>query len=187
MMQNVSTYILCGGKSSRMGSEKGLVMYKGKTFIERILEAVSPVCETICLVTNNDDYASYNYPLISDVIPDKGPVGGIYTALKHSSTPWNLILSCDVPMLSTDVLQNHLLKELPATPITYLSDGRQNYPLIGLYAQHLEADFEQALRKDHLKLLDLIHVLPHSQVTVKPEEAYAIQNINTLTELNHLK
>jgi len=186
MMQNFSTYILCGGKSSRMGSEKGLVMYKGKTFIQRILEAVTPVCDSICLVTNNHAYASYNYPLIPDVISEKGPVGGIYTALKHSTTPWNLILSCDVPMLTTEVLQTYLLKESPDTAITYLSDGRKNSPLIGLYAQHLVGNFEQALRKDHLKLLDLIHMLPHSQVTVKPEEAYAIQNINTPTELNHL-
>jgi len=186
MIQNFSTYILCGGKSSRMGSEKGLVMYKGKTFIQRILEAVTPVCDTICLVTNNHAYASYNYPLIPDVISEKGPVGGIYTALKHSSTPWNLILSCDVPMITTEVLQNHLLKKLPDTAITYLSDGHKNSPLIGLYAQHLVGNFEQALRKDYLKLLDLIHILPHCQVTVKPEEAYAIQNINTPTELNHL-
>jgi molybdopterin-guanine dinucleotide biosynthesis protein A len=169
-----------------MGSEKGLVMYKGKTFIQWILEAVTPVCDSIYLITNNKAYASYNHPLIRDVIPEKGPVGGIYTALKHSSTPWNLILSCDVPMLTTDVLQNHLLNKLPDTAISYLSDGRQNSPLIGLYAQHLVGDFEKALRKDHLKLLDLIHALPHSQVTVKPEEAYTIQNINTPTELNHL-
>jgi len=187
MIQNVSTYILCGGKSSRMGSEKGLVMYKGKTFIQWILEAVAPVCDSICLVTNNDDYASYNYPLVSDAIPDKGPVGGIYTALKHSSTPWNLILSCDVPMLTTEVLQTYLLKGSSDKAITYLSDGHKNSPLIGLYAQHLVGDFEEALRKDHLKLLDLIHLLSYSQVTVKPEEAYAIQNINTPIELNHLK
>jgi len=186
MIQNFSTYILCGGKSSRMGSEKGLVMYKGKTFIQWILEAVTPVCDSIYLITNNKAYASYNHSLIRDVIPEKGPVGGIYTALKHSSTPWNLILSCDVPMLTTEVLQNHLLNKLPDTAISYLSDGRQNSPLIGLYAQHLVGDFEKALRKDHLKLLDLIHALPHSQVTVKPEEAYTIQNINTPTELNHL-
>lgn len=186
MMENLSIYILCGGKSSRMGSEKGLVVFNNKTFIEHILDAVRPLSDSIHLVTNNDAYASYGYPLVSDVIPDKGPVGGIFSALRHSSSSWNLILSCDVPMMTTQVIEKYLLQDTPKKAITFLSDGHKSSPLIGLYSHRLRGHFEQALRKKWLKLVDLIELLPHKAIIVEQEEVHTLQNINSQKELNCL-
>ena len=93
--------ILCGGKSSRMQSEKGLVLYQNKTFIEHIIEAVLQISKTVQLITNGSDYDYLPYRKIKDIIIDKGPIGGIYSALVNSETEMNLILSCDIPLIST--------------------------------------------------------------------------------------
>jgi len=186
MIENLSIYILCGGKSARMGSEKGLVVYNDKTFVEHIIHAVQPLSDSIHLVTSNDAYETYGYPLIPDVVPGKGPVGGIYTALRHSSSSWNLILSCDVPLITTEVLKKYLFQEEQKKPITFLSDESKDSPLIGLYSRRLRGHFEQAIRKKYLKLIDLISLLPHDAVVVDQEETATLQNINSQKDLNRL-
>ena len=98
--------ILCGGKSSRMQSEKGLVLYQNKPFIEHIIEAVLPISNNIQLVTNTNDYNYLAYKKIKDVVVDKGPLGGIYSALIHSDSEINLILSCDIPLIQPKCYKN---------------------------------------------------------------------------------
>ena len=105
MKDSLSIYILCGGKSSRMGTEKGLISFKEKPFVQHIIDAVSPLSDKVYLVTENQDYERFGLPLVPDLVPDRGPVGAIYTALKHTSSSWNLILSCDVPAITTRGLQ----------------------------------------------------------------------------------
>ena len=84
--RNISDYILCGGLSSRMHQEKGLVLFKEKPFMAHVIAAVTPITNDIYLVTKNLDYEVFGYPLVSDIYENKGPVGGIYTALNHSKT-----------------------------------------------------------------------------------------------------
>ena len=64
-----------------MQSEKGLVLYKSKPFIEHVIDAVLPISNNIQLVTNSNNYDYLAYPKIKDIIVDKGPLGGIYSAL----------------------------------------------------------------------------------------------------------
>ena len=103
-MEKVKLSILCGGKSSRMQSEKGLVLFNEKPFIEHIIEAALPISNEIQLVTNTSHYDYLPYKKIKDIELDKGPIGGIYSALVYSNSDNNLILSCDVPLISTELL-----------------------------------------------------------------------------------
>src|SRR5690606_17235614 len=118
-LHNIPTYILCGGKSTRMQTEKGLVCLDNKPFIQHIIDAVKPITNTIILVTNNPDYKKFGCKTIEDVYEDKGPVGGIYTALLHSHSVNNLILSCDVPFITTEILKT--LLEEHEREVTFLS------------------------------------------------------------------
>ena len=64
---NISAYILCGGKSSRMRTEKGLVNYLNKPFIQWVIEAVKPITKSIFLVTDNQNYRDFGFPLVLDI------------------------------------------------------------------------------------------------------------------------
>lgn len=180
----LSAYILCGGKSSRMGEEKGLVEFQGKSFVQWILEAVFPFVADPVLVTKNPAYGSFQLEMIPDVIADKGPVGGVYTALAHAKSDSVLVLSCDIPKITTEVV-SFLLEKARQEPekITFLSDGKNDYPLIGVYPRRCLESFKTATEKDELKLRRLVESLPHQKIELNPKGTSSLQNINTKTDL----
>ena len=135
--------ILCGGKSSRMQSEKGLVLYQNKPFIENIIEAVLPISENIQLITNTNDYDYLAYKKVKDIIADKGPLGGIYTALVHSETEMNLILSCDIPLISTEILLEQIEKHGTNFDVSVFKDIDRMHPLIEMYSKKNSAYFKK--------------------------------------------
>ncbi|UZD21496.1 molybdenum cofactor guanylyltransferase [Algoriphagus halophytocola] len=183
----ISAYILCGGKSKRMQSEKGLVLYKGKPFIRWIIEAVMPVTSNIILVTSNGDYELIGLPMIEDVYADKGPVGGIHTALQHSKTDRNLILSCDVPKITTELIRN-LVSESGKSEasLTFLHDGKNDYPLLGVYRKSAKKAFAEAIIADRLKLCPLVNLMSHQKLCVNSQQKALVQNINSRAELQAL-
>ncbi|WP_066220945.1 molybdenum cofactor guanylyltransferase [Formosa haliotis] len=185
--KHISIYILCGGKSSRMQTEKGLVVFNEKPFIEWILDAVKPISNQIFLITENTDYSIYNYPLIADIHKNKGPVGGIHTALKHTSTQQNLILSCDIPMISTHILTRYLINsKVINSDIAFVSDSTRDYPLIGMYSTNNLPKFENAINRNHLKLMSLIQDSTFHRIQVASKDFKALYNINTKDELQTL-
>ncbi|MDP5045340.1 MAG: molybdenum cofactor guanylyltransferase, partial [Leeuwenhoekiella sp.] len=107
-LNHIPAYILCGGKSTRMLSEKGLVELQDKTFIEHIINKLQKIKLSIFLVTENPSYTYLSVPTLPDIYKEKGPLGGIYAALKHTNAAQILILSCDVPLLSMETLQTIL-------------------------------------------------------------------------------
>lgn len=184
MNLKLSAYILCGGKSSRMQEEKGLVKYQGKAFVQWILEALTPFVANPVLVTKNPAYQAFHFEQISDLIEDKGPLGGIYTALTHSETELVLILSCDIPKITTEVLK-FLSEKAEETPdrITFLSDEVNDYPLIGIYPKKIKLTIEKSIANGELKLRQFVESLPHRRVVLNPEKNQLLCNINTKAEL----
>lgn len=183
---NISAYILCGGKSQRMQTDKGLLLFENQTFVTCIINAIKPITDTIVLVTNNDEYKKFGYTVISDIYEGKGPVGGIYTALKHSSTFRNLIVSCDVPKITSHLFENYLIPNFKSYDITFLSDGVSDYPLIGIYSKNCVSAFKTAIKKNHLKLLKLIETLDYNRVVVCEPDIPALLNINSKEDLEKL-
>src|SRR5687768_17502736 len=90
-MRDVSIAILAGGKSRRMGQNKSFVPLHGRPLIEHILDQLATLELPTCIVTNEPDaYVHYGLPLVTDVVPDQGALGGLYTALRWSPTPYVL-------------------------------------------------------------------------------------------------
>ncbi|MBN7814468.1 molybdenum cofactor guanylyltransferase [Algoriphagus pacificus] len=182
--EDIAVYILCGGKSSRMKTEKGLVEFHGRPFLQWILDAVTPLTSKITLVTKNPAYASYGLPMIPDLVEDQGPVGGIFTALADSSSKYNLILSCDIPKISTEVLDSLIQSAIDSDKdVCILSDGKHDYPLIGCYQKYLLPAFQQAIEQNHLKLCSLVDSLRNNKLVISQKDQAALRNINTPAEL----
>ncbi|WP_192347251.1 molybdenum cofactor guanylyltransferase [Algoriphagus sp. Y33] len=182
--KEIAAYILCGGKSVRMQTEKGLVLYKGKPFIRWIIEAIMPVTSTIILVTSNGDYSLVGLPMIEDIYADKGPVGGIYTALSHSTSERNLILSCDVPKITADLLLSLTEEsEKKKASVTFLSDGKNDYPLIGVYKKETLEILADAISADKLKLCPLVNLMSHHKLIINSHQKSLVQNVNSKAEL----
>ncbi len=183
---NISAFILCGGKSSRMQTEKGLVIFRGKPFIQHIIDSVKPVTSNIFFVTENADYEQFGFPLISDIYKEKGPVGGIFSALKNTATHDNLILSCDIPLITIAIL-NDLISSHAKTEksITIASEVEKSHPLIGVYNISVAPFFEESILNNELKLMSLISKIGYNTLQIKDTEA--LQNINDQNQLKKLK
>ncbi|WP_057936882.1 molybdenum cofactor guanylyltransferase [Algoriphagus resistens] len=182
--KEITAYVLCGGKSVRMQTEKGLVLYKGKPFIRWIIEAIMPLTSNIILVTSNGDYSLVGLPMIEDILADKGPVGGIYTALSHSRSDRNLILSCDVPKITSDLLWDLKQEsEKKEASVTFLSDGKNDYPLIGVYKKEALETLVDAISADKLKLCPLVNLMSHHKLIINSDQKSLVQNINSKAEL----
>lgn len=185
-MEAITVFILCGGKSTRMGSEKGLVLFQGKPFIEHIIEAVLPISSEIYLVTNGEEYNYLPYKKIQDIAIDKGPIGGIYTALCQTETEFNLILSCDIPLISTELLVELVSKHDDDAGITTLASETRMHPLIGIYAKKITPMLKEAIAKDELKLMRFVTTVPHQIITFDESHDLHFTNINSLDELNQI-
>lgn len=185
-MKTISVSILCGGKSSRMQSEKGLVLYHGVPFIEHIIKAVLPIATRIQLITNTTDYNYLEYEIIKDIELDKGPIGGIYSALTHSKHELNLILSCDIPLISTALLEELIEKHNENVAVTVFSDGKRMHPLIGIYSKTILPILKDAIANSNLRMMEMIAKLPHQIIEVDADKSNQFLNINSVAELNQL-
>jgi len=186
-MDKITGVILAGGKSRRMGTDKGLLPLNGKTFIAHICEALQPIVgDNIMIVSSNADYDFLGYPRIEDLIADKGPVGGIYTALKCSKTRLNIVLSVDSPLVSTDLLLWMLENRNESYTMTQLQVQEKVSPLIGIYDRSVKVIFEEHLASNQLKLRQVVEELRYETLTVPDKWSHQIQNINTPEEYQNL-
>jgi molybdenum cofactor guanylyltransferase len=179
-------YILCGGKSTRMQTEKGLVLYHGKPFIEHIIEAVLPISSNIILVTNTDDYDYLEYRKIKDIQPEKGPLGGIYTAFMESESELNLILSCDIPLITTEILEELIAKHNADFDVTVFEDSDRLHPLIGIYSTKIIPIIEKAIAENDLKMMRFLSKIKCQKLKIEKDNSHFFKNINSPEELKEL-
>ncbi len=105
-MTPLTIAIQAGGKSSRMGTDKSFVPFLGRPMIEVVRAAVEGLGDELILITNNPEpYAYLGLPMVADLYPDTGPLGGIYTALHYASHPHTLMVACDMPWLNRPLLE----------------------------------------------------------------------------------
>ena len=101
----VSVAVLAGGKSSRMGTDKSLLEVLGQPLIERILARVEGLADEVIVITNQlADFAYLGVPLFADIVPNKGSLGGIYTAISRATGEHTLVVAVDMPFLQPGLL-----------------------------------------------------------------------------------
>jgi len=103
-MKNITGIILAGGKSTRMGEDKGMLVLKGKKMVEHVIAALTPNVDEVIIISNNDNYNNLGFKVYSDIIKNCGPLGGIYSALQYSNTDKNFIVSCDIPKITSEAI-----------------------------------------------------------------------------------
>jgi molybdopterin-guanine dinucleotide biosynthesis protein A len=108
MHSQVTGYVLAGGKSSRMGTNKALLTLNGKPLVEHTKNILTSVCETVFILGARELYGSFG-ECYEDVYRDCGPLAGIHAALLNSQTQWSLITAVDTPFITPELL-NYLME-----------------------------------------------------------------------------
>ena len=152
----ISGIILSGGKSTRMGMDKGLIELKGKPMIQHVIDHIDPICNEILISANNKVYENFSYPVYNDEIHEIGPAGGIISCLKHSSYKKNIIISCDLPYASTPFIQK--LFELSGDfEITLPKSGPYYQPLCAIYSKEVYSVFMECINKGIYSMQTIIN------------------------------
>ena len=98
--------IQAGGKSSRMGQNKALMPFRGHPLIQTVLDRLAPIADEILITTNDPDgYRFLDLPLYRDIRPDRGALGGLYTALSSAKGDLVTVVACDMPFVSLPLFE----------------------------------------------------------------------------------
>jgi len=164
-----------------MGRDKALLPYRGTTLVEHLARVVQEAAGAVALIGATDHYRSLGYPVYPDKFPGCGPLGGIYTALSVSSTDWNLIVACDMPGISADVLRTLLGSAEQSGKSCVVATGPTGdpEPLCAVYHRSCLPVLARAIEEKRFKMRDLVAQLDR---TLKPVDASALANVNTPAE-----
>jgi molybdopterin-guanine dinucleotide biosynthesis protein A len=171
-------FVLAGGGSTRMRRDKALLHYRGTTLLEYVASVVRQAAGTANIIGDPDRYRDIGYPVWPDRIPHCGPIGGIYTALSLTASDWNLVVACDMPMLSASVLRGLIDRSFqsPGNCVVGVELGGQAHPLCAVYHRRCLPLLEQAIRDKRFKMRALVVELNAEHVTLDPS---VLANINT--------
>ena len=97
--------ILAGGKSQRMGQDKAIMPFLGVALIHRILDRLGGLAaEVIVIAPESKEYLSLGIRIAPDLLPGRGPLGGLYTALFAASQQVVATVACDMPFVNAELL-----------------------------------------------------------------------------------
>jgi molybdopterin-guanine dinucleotide biosynthesis protein A len=133
---DVEGFILVGGASSRMGTDKSRLVLGGKTFVERAANALGAVATKICVVSAREEDAAFGLPLVHDVYAGAGALGGLHAALANCYARRAAVVSCDLPFVTGALFVRLASFAGPASDAVAARqpDGRPQ-PLCTLYAR----------------------------------------------------
>lgn len=187
MTISVSTLILAGGKSSRMGQDKALLEFKGKPLLLKIYDLAQQCTNFVYVVTPfRNKYQSIlpiNCLFIEELIPFQSPLIAVVNSLKYLNSEWILLLACDLPLLTVDEVKSWLtfLPNLSAETVAFLPPNTKGWEcLCGFYRlQYLTnlQDFANQGETSLQKWLKNQIVVP---ILIKNNEV--LFNCNTLAE-----
>ena len=170
--KRVAGIVLSGGKSSRMGIEKGLVKWKGKSLIEYSLEAIQELCDEVVISSNKECYNYLGLPVVEDEIKDCGPIGGIYSCMNSVSADYYLVISCDVPGVVSELfmeLLNEIGNEHAIVPI---DERKKVQPLVAVYSKSCKTVIKEEFHAGHLKMMKLLDKLSCKYLVVDKRKPY---------------
>lgn len=189
LLKNIDGYILAGGLSSRMGSDKGLLKVNNRCLIEYVIDHLKPCVDRIFICADNAAYIHLGYPLIADSTPQAGPAGGIAAALRHATATSLFVISCDTPFVSEQLIRHIILLSAGAEITIPLVNGYME-PLSGVYSKSCDHDWQEMLNKGQRKMQAFIEHFNYRVLDYKADlqsDEGAFININTPEDFENAK
>lgn len=184
MYKDITGIILAGGKSSRMGENKSLLDLGGKKVIERTADLMRSLFDKVILSTNTpNEFEFLKIQSFKDEFMSAGPLAGIHAGLKNSETENNFIISCDMPLMTEEMI-NYIIQFETDKPITVCRSEGFVQQLAGIYNKSVLPLIEKSLleseeeirnpnqKKRKCKVLSLIDETDASIIDAEKLEFY---------------
>jgi molybdenum cofactor guanylyltransferase len=190
-MKFIAGFILVGGASSRMGTDKASLLLDGRTFVQQIAGELLAITDSVTLIGEDSGKLQTNLPSAPDAYANWGALGGVHAALYASQSPWAIIVACDLPFVTAGLFAHlaGLRGDFEAVaPIQ--NDGRPQ-PLAALYRKDpCLARADQLIKSGERRpgaLLQSVRTrwTPFQELQELPGAEHFFDNINTPQDYEH--
>lgn len=183
--------ILAGGKNTRMGTNKAFLNISGERLLDRTIRIFKDIFEEVILSTNSPlDYLDHDGVIVSDIIKEKGALGGIYTGLFFTTSTHAFVSACDMPFLNRGFIE-YMVEHAAGYDIVVpkLIDGLQ--PLHAIYSRRCLPFIKKVLLTDNLKITSFYRglktlTIPEDVIRSYDPEGRMFFNINTREDLERI-
>jgi len=188
-VEPVTAFVLAGGKSSRMGQDKAFLQLEGCTLLARAMELAKAAACGAYIVGSSEKFAAFG-PVIADVYPERGPLGGIYAALSQTGTDLNLVIAVDLPFLNPRFLKYLISRARePHAGVVVPKVSGSLQPLCAVYRRSFAEIAERSLRAGRNKIDSLFseiqtRVIEQEELQQNGFAAEMFRNLNTLEDWN---
>ncbi|MCD6063179.1 MAG: molybdopterin-guanine dinucleotide biosynthesis protein [Flavipsychrobacter sp.] len=185
-MSKLYGLVVCGGKSSRMGTDKSLLNYHGKPQRYHLYDLMKPFCERVfisCNTSQAPDIPSEYEALVDDPeYGEIGPMAALLTAFKHHPQASFMVIGCDYPYISASHLKQlfKAILEVKCAVAYYCSENCLYEPLLAGYHSNMKLLLENNFRLNSLSLQRVLKELPAGIIT--PDNDMVIRSIDTVEE-----
>lgn len=194
----MTAIILAGGKARRMKEpcNKAFLIVDGERIIDRQINVLKKFFKDIIIVTNFKDKYN-NYPnkwgicLIKDVLPERGPLGGIYSGLLASKDHYNFVIACDMPFINERLIR-YIKENTDGYDIIIPKINKMANPLFGIYSRNCIPIIEEMLKRNRLKVSNIFprartHFISRREIEKFDKKLLSLLNINTRDDLEMAK
>jgi len=189
---DAAIFIMAGGKSTRMGTDKAFVTLDGKTLLVRALEVARALTPEVRIVGDVAKFGAFA-SVVEDVFRECGPLGGIHAALRASAADLNLMVAVDLPFVSRVLLEYLIARARSSDAIvTVARAGGGWQPLCAVYRREFAEVAEKALRQGKYKI-DTLFETQRTQAIGEDElkgRGFSVEmfrNLNTPEELSEAR
>lgn len=190
LIPDVTGVLLAGGKSSRMGQDKRFLRIGDRTLLDRGLRTVHRLFQYVCVVIAQDSPPlSLTVPVLRDIVPSCGSLGGLYTGLHEASTPHIFVAACDMPFLNVNLIK-YMIGFKEEADIIVASWNNRIQPTHAIYSKRCVPVLEDMLRRRQVKIQNAFHhpsltvrVITESEVRPIDPEGRSFLNVNNPADL----
>ena len=158
LMEQIAAFILAGGASSRMGTDKSQLRLEQQTFTQRIAETLLQLTDSVFIVGRDSDESSLRS--VADVYPKWGALGGIHAALAACPREWAIVVACDLPFVTSELFSYLAEQRMDHDAIVPIQEDGRPQPLAALYrvdpCLRQATDLIEAGRRRPLDLLEAV-------------------------------
>ncbi|HEY5973153.1 MAG TPA: molybdenum cofactor guanylyltransferase [Geobacteraceae bacterium] len=191
-LPGITGVILAGGRSSRMGSNKALLPYRGGRFIEAIYRQLAELFHEVILVTGNpEQYDFLPCRKVADLYPGMGALAGIHAGLHHAGNPVAFVVACDMPCLNAGLIR-HLAASAESGSVLMPESPAGVEPLHSFYGKGALPAIEATLRAGQRRIVAIawmadVRTVPAREVARFAPAFSSFSNINTPQEYYRLR
>ena len=186
----MAAIILAGGKSSRMkGANKPLMEFGGKTMVAHIVDKLNEIFSEVIIAAKDKEL--YNEcrakVVVDDFFAHQGPLSGMHAGLQASPDKYNLIIGCDMPLLSLELIEymlNHSASDILVPRV-----GNNFEPLHAIYSKDCLPSIEEVIKQNRYRIMEFwpkvdVQYIEEEKIREFSPNLYSFFNVNTREDYN---